>query len=413
MQRFRSFIFWCHLVAGVFAGVVVLIMSVTGVLLTYQRQITLWADTHELHAPPPAPGAQRLAPQALLERVTRSEKGKPTAVTWRSAVDAPVQVAFGRERTVFASAYTGEVLGQGGTGVRAFFRKVTDLHRWLGAGEEKRDLGKMITGACNLAFLFIVVSGVYLWWPRNWNRAALRNITWFRGGLRAKARDFNWHNTIGFWSAVPLFVVVLSGVVISYRWAGDLVYRVAGESPPAPTGGGEGARPAGAEGARAAGPGGARGEGRGGGGVSAAALAGADAAWPRVLGRVPGWKIITFQIPRGPDAPLAFGIDRGNGGEPHKRATLTLDRATGREVKWEPFAATSLGRRLRGILRFAHTGEVLGLFGQTIAGIVSLGAAVLVYTGLMLSWRRFRSWRARRDDPRPARVRAEEPARVG
>jgi len=47
-------------------------------------------------------------------------------------------------------------------------------------------------------------------------------------------------------------------------------------------------------------------------------------------------------------------------------------------------------------LRFAHTGEVLGLPGQTVAGLVSLGAAVLVWTGLALAWRRFRAWRGRR-----------------
>ena len=47
------------------------------------------------------------------------------------------------------------------------------------------------------------------------------------------------------------------------------------------------------------------------------------------------------------------------------------------------------------ILRFAHTGEVLGLPGQTIAGIASAGAVVLVYTGLALALRRFVAWRRR------------------
>jgi uncharacterized iron-regulated membrane protein len=377
MKRFRSLVFWCHLVAGVFAGIVVLIMSVTGVLLTYQRQITLWADMRSLEAAPPSPTAERLPPAVLVERVLRTEKGNPTALTWRAGRDMPVQVAFGRERTVFASAYTGEVLGQGGTGVRAFFRKVTDLHRWLGAGEERRALGKAITGASNLAFLFLVVSGFYLWWPSEWSRRMLRSITWFRRGLRPKARDFNWHNTIGFWSAIPLFFVVLSGVVISYPWASSLVFRSVGEAPPPPAEGG------GRPGGKPLAPG--------------VALAGVDAFWPRVTERVPGWRIITLNLPKKPDAPFVFSIDRGNGGEPQKRASLTLDRATGRETKWEPFAATSPGRRLRSILRFAHTGEVLGIPGQTLAGIVSLGAAVLVWTGLSLSLRRFRAWRGRRN----------------
>jgi uncharacterized iron-regulated membrane protein len=46
-------------------------------------------------------------------------------------------------------------------------------------------------------------------------------------------------------------------------------------------------------------------------------------------------------------------------------------------------------------MRFAHTGEVLGLPGQTVAGIVSAGGAVLVWTGLALAWRRCRSWMGR------------------
>ena len=53
------------------------------------------------------------------------------------------------------------------------------------------------------------MSGFYLWLPKIWTWRQIRNVTWFKGGLRAKARDFNWHNAIGFWSAVPLAVVVL------------------------------------------------------------------------------------------------------------------------------------------------------------------------------------------------------------
>ena len=103
-----------------------------------------------------------------------------------------------------------------------------------------------------------------------------------------------------------------------------------------------------------------------------------------------------MRLPSSAEAPLAFTIDQGNGGQPQKRSQLTLNRATGEVVRWEPFSSMTLGRRLRMVLRFAHTGEVLGIIGQTIAGAVSAGASVLVYTGLALSWRRFRAWQARR-----------------
>jgi uncharacterized iron-regulated membrane protein len=233
MKQFRKIIFWLHLCAGVFAGIVVLIMSVTGVALTYEKQMLTWADLRNYRVPPPQPDAPRLPMALVLERL-RAEKGElPSTVTVRPDVGDPVALAYGRETTLYANPYNGEILGEGSAGLRSFFRFMTDWHRWLGAGADNRSIGKAITGACNLAFLFIVVSGFYLWWPRNWRWPSVKSVIFFRGGVRGKARDFNWHNVIGFWSAVPLFFVVLSATVISYPWASNLAYRVVGEEPPA------------------------------------------------------------------------------------------------------------------------------------------------------------------------------------
>lgn len=73
---------------------------------------------------------------------------------------------------------------------------------------------------------------------------------------------------------------------------------------------------------------------------------------------------------------------------------------------WEPFSSYTRGRQLRSIMRFAHTGEVIGIAGQTIAGLVSTGGAVLVLTGLALAIRRLRAWVAKR--PRSAMPRFHE-----
>ena len=45
--------------------------------------------------------------------------------------------------------------------MRRFFRVVTDWHRVLAFSGERRPIGRAITGACNLAFLFIIASGIY------------------------------------------------------------------------------------------------------------------------------------------------------------------------------------------------------------------------------------------------------------
>lgn len=98
--------------------------------------------------------------------------------------------------------------------------------------------------------------------------------------------------------------------------------------------------------------------------------------------------------PRNGKAPLVFSVDRGMGGEPQKKGSLTVARS-GEIESWQPFAEQSAGRRARSWMRFLHTGEALGVVGQTIAGIVSLGGAFLVYTGIALSLRRFAAWRRR------------------
>ena len=378
MKALRTLIFWLHLLTGVTVGIVVLIMSVTGVLLTYEKQMLRWADTRGSNGAPPSPNAPRLGVAALVDRARAASPGMPTAVTWRAGANTPVAVAYGRERTLFLNAYTGEVLGQGATGARRFFRVVTDWHRWLGREGPRRPLGKSVTGLSNLGFLFIVLSGIYLWWPRHWTRRTLRSVSLFRRGLRSKARDFNWHNVIGLWSWAPLVVVVGSGVVISYPWASNLVYRAVGEAPPAP-------RPA-----AAPAPSGVPDD------APTPRLEGLDPLVARAMARVPEWRSITLTLSTKADAPATFAIDAGMGGQPQKRAELQLDRATGGEVRWQPFSAGTPGRRLRTILRFAHTGEVLGVVGQTIAGVVSLGAAFLVYTGLALTLRRFVKWTRRR-----------------
>lgn len=432
-MTFRKILFWLHLCTGVVAGIVVLIMSVTGVLLMYEKQMTAWADRGHRVAPPSS-GAMRLPVETLLGKVREQRSALPSTFTLRSDPSAPAALGFGRESTAYMNPYTGEILGEGTKGIRTFFHVVTDWHRWLGAHGESRSIARAVTGACNLGFLFLVVSGFYIWWPKQWTWPQLRNVTWFRRGLPSKAREFNWHNVIGFWSAIPLFIVVFSATVISYPWASNLVYRLVGEVPPVQGGlagqvpgttvtqrnlrqRAEGEMPQGSEGL----PRGAEEErserrlsrggdartrredsrGPAGGGLMAALpanlnLAGCDALWSRAEQQLPGWQSISLRMPSSVNAALVFTIDEGNGGQPQKRAQLTLHRTTGEVLRWEPFSSLTLGRRIRMVLRFAHTGEVAGIVGQTIAGIVSAGGTVLVYSGLALTWRRFRVWQVRR-----------------
>lgn len=397
----RKSIFWLHLGVASATGLVVLVMSATGVLLTYQKQMTTWADLRTAQVSEPATGALPLTTGAILKKVgTADALRTPTSITWRSRENAPVEIVFGREGRVFVDPWTGAILSAGSPRMRAFFQRVMEWHRWLAMSGDGRERGGMITGAANLGFLFLVVSGLYLWWPRNWSRRAIRNVMMFRRGLSPKARDFNWHNVIGFWSLVPLFVIVLSGAVISYEWAGNLVYRVVGESPPV-----RGRAPSVQRTSTARDERGPSAEGQ-----SLTALqvntANPDALLVQARQRMHDWRTITMQIPDADAEVVTFSIDRGMGGEPHKRAQLKFDRVTGDVADWAPFSASTPGRKARSVLRFAHTGEIGGPIGQTIAGLASLGAVFLVVTGFSLAIRRAFAWGRRRFSRRPVAAEA-------
>ncbi len=277
-MKLRKLVFWPHLVIGVVAGLVILVMSVTGVLLMYERQIVEWADRGERVAP----SAARMPVEALLAEVSRARGAAPTSLTMRAAPDATALVAFGRDETVLVDPYTGALLGPSAPKARAFFHQVTDLHRWLALEGKHRPIARAVTGASNLVFLLLVLSGIYLWWPRNWTWPNLRPVTWFRGGLRGHARDFNWHNTIGLWTAFPLAIIVASGVVISYPWAGNLVYKIAGSQPPQGPPAGPPRRVPNAS--------------------RDVPLDGLNLAWQRAERQDPAWRSIAFQIPMSPRA---------------------------------------------------------------------------------------------------------------
>lgn len=230
MLRFA--IFWIHLSAGVIAGAIVLLMSVTGVALTYEKQMVRWAD-RRTHQAINAPVTSQLSADSLLSIASATRRGvAPIAITLRADPTEAALVSFGPAGVLYLHPTTGDVLGPGATGTRAFVRAATNWHRWLAGEGPDRARGRAITGAANLAFLLLVLTGMVLWLPKTLTWLQVRSVLWFRANLSAKAREFNWHNVLGIWSAVPLIAIVASGVVISYPWAGDLIYTMVGEAPP-------------------------------------------------------------------------------------------------------------------------------------------------------------------------------------
>jgi uncharacterized iron-regulated membrane protein len=374
-MNLRKLLFWIHLSVGCAAGAVVFIMSVTGALLAYERQIISWLDRSARSAPL-TPDSHRLAIEVLVAKSTAQSPGAPTAITLRSERAAPAEVSFGREHILLVDAYSGAVLGESSPRARAFFQTMEDWHRWLGASNEQRATARAVTGASNLGFLVLVLTGPFLWLPKKWSWQNVKARAMIGRGLSGRARDFNWHLSLGIWCAAPLLLIVMSGVVMSYPWANDLLYRLTGNEPAA----------------RGNGP---RGEAGRRGPQSSASLEGLDRLWAQAEQQAPGWRSISLRMPPSQRAPVTFAIDTGNGGRPDQRSQLTIDRRT-EVAKWERFSDYNAGRRLRSWFRFMHTGEAGGVAGETVAGAASAISALLVWTGISLAIRRLLRWKSRR-----------------
>jgi uncharacterized iron-regulated membrane protein len=382
-------------------------MSVTGALLAFESQIVdaLESDVRRVQ---PSDSSKRVGASTMLSAAAAAKPNvPPTGLTLTNQPEASVAITFGREGTVYVNPYSGEVLGEGASRARAVFQTLTSWHRWLGSEGPFRSTARAITGASNLFFLGLALSGIFLWLPRNWSRARVKAVLVFDGGARGKARDFNWHNVIGFWCAPVLIVLTATAVVMSYPWANNLLYRITGSTPPAAaTGGGQGG---GANGGRGGGAGnrqarensarenGARESNRGRENRpdrnQAQVPNNLDLLISRAEQTMPTWGTMTVRLATQPNGPVSFMLTDATHWNSFARSQLALDASTGEVVRWDPYANNSLGQKARGWVRFGHTGELGGWPGQLIAGVACVGGSVLVWTGLALALRRFLAWR--------------------
>lgn len=411
---FRKTLFWLHLVAGLLAGIAIAIMCFTGTMIAFEKEIVAWAERDARRVVPPAGNPETLPVAALLKSAQEFRAdSRPTSITFAADRHAAVSVSFGRDDTVYVNPYTAEVRQPASRSAQEFMRLMTAWHRWLGfSGEQTRPAGKAVNGAANVAFFVLAGTGLYLWWPRKWSWRGVRAVAVFNLRLAGRARDFNWHNSVGLWCAPVLIILTLTAIPISYRWGTTLVYRITGTEPPA-QGAGRGpstgpavmvrapspeAKPVSQSivlaevqraypdwqtitlpisGSRSAGAGGRNG-GRGAAGPSSNSLRGENPAADSAS-----------KAPPRDSAALTATVRTADQWPLFSTTTVSLDPFTGMILQTDSFADQNPGRRLRSWTRFLHTGEALGVAGKFVAALACFGGLLLVWTGFALSWRRF------------------------
>jgi uncharacterized iron-regulated membrane protein len=367
----RRLLFWVHLGIGVIIGSVVGFLAITGSILTFQPQIVALAKRGAQITSPTQSSC--VAPSDLLKNASDYRHGSATSLSLFFDPHRPGEVAFGADSIVLVNTCDGRVIGNGAGKLRGFFSSVRDQHRWVALNGVRHE--QSIKDACVVAFLFMILSGLVLWFPRKLTWQHLRPAVLFRGNLRGRAREWNWHNVFGFWMAIPLSVIALSGIVMAYPWANALLYRAAGDHPPAERAEVEPKR---------AKP------------LHADKFPSLDVAIHAAMAQDAKWQSLEMRLPSEKDPNVAFRLEEGDGSNPRQRVQLVLARKDGQVVRVEPFSNNSPGRQWRLYARFVHTGEMFCVVGRIVALLACISAFMLVWTGFSLSLRRVAFWRKRK-----------------
>lgn len=217
-----------HLWLGLASGLVVFIISVTGSIYVFEKELKAWfyADRETVEVP------AHLVKKPLHELLSVANKavGKDHTIQSITVSSIPNQTYSFRPKQIrdttafthfgeivynhrfYLDPYTAAVVKDENT-TTEFFMVVLRMHRNLLIN---RSLGKMIIGISVIIFVVTLLSGIVLWWPKNKNAAKQRIWFKWKESTSPKRKNYDLHNILGFYSMFILLAIALTGLSFSY-----------------------------------------------------------------------------------------------------------------------------------------------------------------------------------------------------
>ena len=223
---FRKILLWL----SVPFGLIITLVCFSGAMLVFENEVNEWfrRDLYYVETVKESP----LPMDKLLEKVatTLPDSVSVTGVSISSDPGRAYQVSLSKPRraSLYVDQYTGEVKGKSERS--GFFMFMFRMHRWLldsmNPGNEGIFWGKMIVGVSTLLLVFVLISGIVIWWPRT--RKALKNslkITATKGWRRFW---YDLHVAGGMYALIFLLAMALTGLTWSFPWYRTAFYKVFG-----------------------------------------------------------------------------------------------------------------------------------------------------------------------------------------
>ncbi len=126
---------------------------------------------------------------------------------------------------VFVDPYTGKIIGH--SKAAQFFFIVAHLHSmllWHGPGG-------WIIKIATLLFIFTLLSGLIIWWPKRNKAKSVKNAFTYRRHMPYRRKIFDWHRVWGFYALGILLFLSLTGTILAFEPLTNLVSQAAGGNP--------------------------------------------------------------------------------------------------------------------------------------------------------------------------------------
>jgi uncharacterized iron-regulated membrane protein len=218
MLRLRRLFILAHRYIGLTVGLLIVVLGVSGSVAVF------WREGTELISPAfriEAPGTQWVSFDRIMQSLHEAHPQRPQPwelnLPWGGPASpiyavyaSPEEKAGVYESPLYVAVnqYTGEIMAQFYWGETPF-SWMYNLHSILQAGMT----GEEVVGVLGIVFLFIVLSGLYLWWPIG--RFSRRQFA-ARPSDAGPRFEFELHKLAGFYSFLVLAVLAVTGIMIVY-----------------------------------------------------------------------------------------------------------------------------------------------------------------------------------------------------
>ena len=218
---------WLHLWLGLDSGLIVFIVSITGCIYVFEKEIRSFYQPWQFVQPQEK---SFLLPTQLIDRA-KPELGKlkPTSINYGQKNEAATVNSLNRKKgtslVIYMNPYTAEIIHIDRKNKRSnadFFRFILNGHRTLWMGKT----GSKIIGAGVLVFVVLLISGIVLWWPKKWIRSIRDQSFKIKWSGSFKRVNYDLHKVAGFYVFLVLLLISLTGLVYSYKWYSKSLYWV-------------------------------------------------------------------------------------------------------------------------------------------------------------------------------------------